>query len=138
MCMKKCSVSIMDYHRLSQTIMRYLISWRGFYYNCWVAIMTEIVCYFIDLWMSLYCFSTKWEIMAQQHFRSKKMYEGWLRVINHLSDGGGALNAPPLKTLKIKLQSHVRGQNRGSLVRPVHLDYFQLADMCISGVFTWF
>ena len=51
---------------------------------------------------------------------------------------GGALNAPPLKTLKMKLQSHVRGQNRGSWVCPVHLDYFQLADMCISRVSTWF
>ena len=52
--------------------------------------------------------------------------------------GGGALNAPPLKSLKMKLQSHVRGQNRGSWVCPVHLDYFQLADMCISRVSTWF
>ena len=68
-------------------------------------------------------------------------------LINPLTDGiqimavlmgGGALNAPPLKTLKMKLQSHVRGQNRGSWVCPVHLDYFQMADMCISHVFTWF
>ena len=44
--------------------------------------------------------------------------------------GGG-----PLKSLKIKLQSYVRGQNRGSWVCPVHLDYFQLADMCISRGF---
>ena len=67
-------------------------------------------------------------------------------TINPLSDGiqikavlmGEALNAHPLKTLKMKLQSHVRGQNRGSWVCPVHLDYFQLADMCISHAFTWF
>ena len=51
---------------------------------------------------------------------------------------GGALNAPPLKSLKMKLQSHVRGQNRGSWVCPVHLDYFQVADMCISRGFKWF
>ena len=60
--------------------------------------------------------------------------EVWpLLWLNPLSDGiqiiavlmGGALNAPPLKTLKMKLQSHVRGQNRGSWVCPVHLDYFQ-------------
>ena len=69
-----------------------------------------------------------------------------MRCINPLTDGihikavlmGGALNAPPLKSLKMKLQSHVRDQNRGSWVCPVHLDYFQLADMCISRVFTWF
>ena len=68
-------------------------------------------------------------------------------VINPLTDGlqikavlmgGGALNAPPVKSLKMKIQSHVRGQNRGSWVCPVHLDYFQLADMCISRVFMWF
>ena len=40
--------------------------------------------------------------------------------------------------MKMKLQSHVRGQNGGSWVCPVHLDYFQLADMCISRVFMWF
>ena len=62
--------------------------------------------------------------------------------INPLTDGiqimavlmGGALNAPPLKTLKMKLQSHVRGQIRGSWVCAVHLDYFQMADMCIHVV----
>ena len=34
--------------------------------------------------------------------------------------------------------SNVRGQNRGSWIFPIYLDYFQLADMCISLVFTWF
>ena len=57
--------------------------------------------------------------------------------INPLSDGI-QIKAVLIKTLKMKLQSHVRGQNRGSWVCPVHLDYFQLADMCISRVFTWF
>ena len=52
--------------------------------------------------------------------------------------GGGAFNAPPLKSSRMKIKRHVRGQNRGSWVCPVHLDYFQLADMCISLVFTWF
>ena len=32
----------------------------------------------------------------------------------------------------------MRGQNRGSGGFSVHLDYFQLAEMCISLVFTWF
>ena len=54
------------------------------------------------------------------------------------SVGGGALNAPPLESSRMKLQRHVRGQNRGSWVYPVHLDYFLLADMFISRVFTWF
>ena len=45
---------------------------------------------------------------------------------------------PPLKSARMKLLSHVRGQIRGSWVCPVHLDYFQMADMCISRVFTWF
>ena len=48
-----------------------------------------------------------------------------------------SLNDPPLKSSRMKLQRHVRGQNSGSRVCPVHLDYFQLADMCISRVFTF-
>ena len=48
---------------------------------------------------------------------------------------GGAF---PLKSSRMKLQRHVRGQNRGSWVCPVYLDYFQVADMCISRVSTWF
>ena len=53
--------------------------------------------------------------------------------------GGGAIKRPPpLESARMKLQRHVRSQNRGSWVCPVHLDYFQLADMCISHVFTWF
>ena len=51
---------------------------------------------------------------------------------------GGGRKMPPLESARMKLQRHVRGQNRGSWVCPVHLDYFQLADMCISRVFTWF
>ena len=51
---------------------------------------------------------------------------------------GGAIMAPPLKSSRMMLQRHVRGQHRGSWVCPVHPDYFQLADMCISRVFTWF
>ena len=45
---------------------------------------------------------------------------------------------PPLKSARMKLQRHLRGQIRGSWVCPVHLDYCQLADKCISHVFTWF
>ena len=45
---------------------------------------------------------------------------------------------PPLKSARMKLQKHVRGQNRRFWVCLVHLDYFQFADMCISRVFTWF
>ena len=45
---------------------------------------------------------------------------------------------PPLKSARMKLQRYVRGQIRGSWVCPVHLDYFQLADMCISRVFMWY
>ena len=49
-----------------------------------------------------------------------------------LWQGGGALIAPsPLKSVQMKLQRHVRGQNRGSRGFPVHLDYFQVANMCI-------
>ena len=51
---------------------------------------------------------------------------------------GGAIMPPPWKQAKKKLQRHVRGQIGGSWVCPVHLDYFQMADMCISSVFTWF
>ena len=55
------------------------------------------------------------------------------------SVGGGGIMAPLLLKSSIrKLQRHVSGQNRGSWVCPVHLDYFQLAEMCISHVFTWF
>ena len=36
----------------------------------------------------------------------------------------------------MKLQKHVRGQNRSSWVCPVHLNYFQVADISISCVFT--
>ena len=50
----------------------------------------------------------------------------------------GGRKIPPLESARMKLQRHVRGQNRGSWVCPVHLDYFLLADMCISHVFTWF
>ena len=41
------------------------------------------------------------------------------------------------KSSFLKLQRHVRGQNRGSWVCPVHLDldYFQVVDLCISRVF---
>ena len=46
--------------------------------------------------------------------------------------------APPWKQGKMKLQRQVSGQIRGSWVCPDHLDYFQMADMCISRVFTWF
>ena len=42
------------------------------------------------------------------------------------------------KSARMKLQWHVRGQIRGSWVCPAHLDYFQMSDMCISRVFTWF
>ena len=49
--------------------------------------------------------------------------------------GGGPFNGPPLKSVQIKLQRHVRGQNRGSEGFLVHLDYFQVANMCISHVF---
>ena len=55
-----------------------------------------------------------------------------------LAGGGGEFNGPPLKSVQMKLQRHVRGQNRGSGGFPVHLDYFQVANMCISHVFTWF
>ena len=55
-----------------------------------------------------------------------------------ISVGGRGGQCPPLKLSRMKLQRHVRGQNRGSWVCPVHLDYFQLADMCISCVFTLF
>ena len=41
---------------------------------------------------------------------------------------------PPLKSARMKLLSHVRGQIRGSWVYPVHQDYFQMADMCIHVV----
>ena len=45
-----------------------------------------------------------------------------------------AINAPPpLKSSRMKLQRHVRGQNRGSWVCLVHLDYFQLADIYSCG-----
>ena len=52
--------------------------------------------------------------------------------------GGGHYGPPPWKQAKMKLQRHVRGQTRSSWVCPVHLDYFQAANMCISHVFTWF
>ena len=52
--------------------------------------------------------------------------------------GGGSLRPPPLESVRMKLQRRVRGQIMGSWVCPVHLDYFQMADMCISRVFTWF
>ena len=32
----------------------------------------------------------------------------------------------------------MRSQNRGSWVCPIHLDYCQVANTCISRVFTWF
>ena len=38
--------------------------------------------------------------------------------------GGGHYDPSPLKSARMKLQSHVRGQIRGSQVCPVHLDYF--------------
>ena len=50
----------------------------------------------------------------------------------------GVIMTPPLESVRMKLQRRVRGQIRGSWVCPVHLDYFQFADMCISRVFTWF
>ena len=88
------------------------------------------------------CYEQFWNLLSWKRLVSGKMTQK--RILhNPLSDGlqiwavlRGA--PPPLKTLKMKLQSHVRGRNRGSWVCPVHLDYFQLADMCISRVFTWF
>ena len=52
--------------------------------------------------------------------------------------GRGGILWPPLKSVSIKPQKHVRGQNRGSGEFPVHLDYFQVVNMCISRVFTLF
>ena len=49
---------------------------------------------------------------------------------------GGGHYDPPLESARMKLQRHVRGQIRGSWVCPVHLDYFQFADMCISRAYT--
>ena len=60
----------------------------------------------------------------------------WQGYKNGLSGRGGASDAPPGNTAKIKLQRHVRYQNRGSWVCPTHLDYSQLATMCISRVYT--
>ena len=52
--------------------------------------------------------------------------------------GGGVITTPPpLESVRMKLQRRVRGQIMGSWVCPVHLDYFQMADMCISRVFSW-
>ena len=44
----------------------------------------------------------------------------------------------PLISARMELKRHVMGQNRCSWGCPVHLDYCQVADMCISRVFTWF
>ena len=55
-----------------------------------------------------------------------------------LPGGWGAFNGPPLKSLQMKLRRHVRSQNRGPGGFPVHLDFFQAANMCISQVFTSF
>ena len=78
------------------------------------------------------------EVLASNFFQITKYraenLENKYLTFNPLSDGiqimpllmgGGALNTPPLKTLKMKLQSDLRGQNRGSWVCPVHVDYFQ-------------
>ena len=59
--------------------------------------------------------NSKYKVSLTLYLMGYKLWQFWW---------GGALNAPPLKTLKMKLQSHVRGQNRGSWVCPVHLDYF--------------
>ena len=49
---------------------------------------------------------------------------------------GEAFNASPLKPWKMKLQSHVRGQNGGFWGCPAQLDHFQVANTCISRVYT--
>ena len=45
---------------------------------------------------------------------------------------GGVIMTPPLESVRMKLQRRVRGQIRGSWVCPVHLDYFQFADMFLE------
>ena len=49
---------------------------------------------------------------------------------------GGALNAPPIETVKFKLHWCLRSQNRGFWVWPAQLDYSHIATTCISRVFT--
>ena len=74
-------------------------------------------------------------------FLKKKAYVLLLRDQNGIGLGGRSilhlhpLTNASLKSIRMKLQRHVRGQNRGSWVCPDHLDYFQIADMSISYVF---
>ena len=49
---------------------------------------------------------------------------------------GVVIMATPSYHAKMKLQMHVRGQNRGFLGCPIHLAYCQMSSMCISRVFT--
>ena len=49
---------------------------------------------------------------------------------------GWAMMAPPLKSSRMKLQRHVRGQTRGSWVCLTQLDHCQMATTCISRVYT--
>ena len=50
---------------------------------------------------------------------------------------GMGATAPPPRHQNEAIEA-CEGHNRGSWICPVHLDYFQLADICISLVFTWF
>ena len=49
--------------------------------------------------------------------------------------GEGGIECPPSKILESEATESCEGQNGGSWVCPVHLHYFQLADMCISRGF---
>ena len=54
----------------------------------------------------------------------------WQGYKNRLYGRGGASDAPPGNKTKIKLQRHVRSQNRGSWGCQTHLNYCQVSYMC--------
>ena len=103
--------------------------WR-FYMNIYVSCESFIASVSIEIWS---CFFWSGSVSKIWAISSLTLWEQGYKY-GHQGRGGG-VKCPTLESARMK---HVRSQNRGSRVCPVHLDYFQLPDMCISRVFTWF
>ena len=64
------------------------------------------------------------------HLTPNALTLSWQGYKNRLYGRGGASDAPPGNKTKIKLQRHVRSQNRGSWGCQTHLNYCQVSYMC--------
>ena len=81
-------------------------------------------------------FLQKTQIGPRKNVKFSWLTLSWQAYKNDDFGRQGPFNGPSLKSVKMKLQRCARSQNRGSWVCPTHLDYSQMATMCISRVYT--